>query len=251
MIDWEKLNAYADRELDDAAAAEVAAAAARNPAVAARVASLARLKAAMPQAANGLGAAPPWPARFPAPRAGRRFPVALAASLAAGAVGLALVLHGQQPVPAHPRAGTLVEARQWLSGPLPQDAAGGIAVASGNGTRRRLPDLSPAGLRLAWLQGGAGGEMIAGYVGPHGCRLGLWIRSTPARALAEATTGLEVSAWATSRDNYVLLSQGMDPVRFRRYAGAIAALTRQEGAPQDSLRIALEDAATVGHPCEG
>ena len=61
--DWDKLNGYVDGELDAAGAAEVATSVARDPDIAARVATLHRLKAAA-SAVSDRADAPAAPDQF-------------------------------------------------------------------------------------------------------------------------------------------------------------------------------------------
>jgi anti-sigma factor RsiW len=72
-ISWEVLNAYVDEELPPHAAAEVAAAVARDPSTAARVATLARLRSTVRALPVGEDApSPVLPGRARVFRAGRR-----------------------------------------------------------------------------------------------------------------------------------------------------------------------------------
>ncbi|MFC3692542.1 anti-sigma factor [Chenggangzhangella methanolivorans] len=255
-IGWDEINAYVDRELDASASAAVAAAIARDPSLAARVATLSKLKAE----AVGLPApteAPPFPAR----PAGRRpvaswRPLALAASiallLAAGAGAWLSRAPGADPL-----AATVAAERGWLAGATPEASGAGVRVAVETGASSSLPDLSAAELRLAYLAADPVSDgrrgLFAGYVGPHGCRLGLWIGRGAARSAPEAVDvgDVRVRRWSADGASYALMSRGMDPLRLDRFAAVIADLASPGRTLDDGLRIALKEASTSGGACTG
>lgn len=259
MMDWEKLNAYVDRELDAVDAAGVAAAIARDPALAARVATIARLKA-------GAGAIEA-PIDFPVmpTRTGGRArpgpkwrPIAIAASIAGliAIAGAGFLSRASDPIDAV--AATAAAERDWLSGGPAETPASGVQVAVETGASDRLPDLSPADLRLAYLaadpkSNGRSG-LFAGYVGPHGCRLGLWIGRAPSDGAAPSARefgDVMVRTWSSDGAAYALMSRGMDATRLDRFALVIAEIVRSDHRMTDDLRLALKDASHAGEACMG
>jgi anti-sigma factor RsiW len=256
-IDWETLNAYVDRELAPADAARVAAAAARDPSIAARVASLSALKAetsALPPPA----VAPPFGVSSAAKTQPRWRPIAIAAS-AALLIGAGALASLQWPAAgADPLAETVTAERPWLTGERAAQPASGVQVAVEAGASDGLPDLSAADLRLAYLSADPTADgrrgLFAGYLGPHGCRLGLWIGRSDATSALRAVQDVgdvRIRGWATGGVAYALMSRGMDPARLDRFAAVIAEIVGREHKLGDDLRVALQDAARTGGACSG
>lgn len=255
-ISWEMLNAYVDEELAPHMAAEVAAAVARDPSTAARVATLAQLRSAT----RALPAEEDVPPLLP-PRQGPAVssrPLAFAASFAALLMLAGVLVWHTTRVP--PEASPLRQAvaahEQWLSGatPLP---GGGIPVTLTSYEAEGLPDLSMALLQLSYISIDPtmrdGGGLLAGYRGPHGCRLGLWIgphsnrwNGTPARADQER---LHIRAWSSDRADYALLSRGMDSERLDRIADIVAHMTLRSRKPTSEQVAALREIPGIGQPC--
>lgn len=118
-----------------------------------------------------------------------------------------------------------------------------------------LPDLSAANLRLVFLSAEPvvqGHGIFGGYVGAHGCRLGLSI--TPSRGGDTAIRASENSdailrTWRSDGAEYALMSYSMDLDRLDRLALIVAELVRQRGPATDEQRIALRATETVGKAC--
>lgn len=250
-MDWQRLNAYVDGELDPAAAAEVAASIARSPDLAARVATLSRLKAAAVELEPG--------AEPPTPRLRRWTPRRLAAMVAAAAVVVAIGLGAALRLAPDRASGTA-----WLEGAvvahaawLDQKATDGpapAAVALGHG----VPDLTDARLTLdrVTVSDGSPGRppagTFAGYRGSRGCRVGLWIADA-AEGLGEApspiaTAGLEGYAWRAGAIGYALVARGMDKARLAALADAVSRITHRQQRLDEALRTALRD-TSAGTPC--
>ncbi|ADH90541.1 putative transmembrane anti-sigma factor [Ancylobacter novellus DSM 506] len=256
-ISWEVLNAYVDEELSPHAAAEVAAAVARDPATAARVATLARLRSTVRALPAGEDAPPPLlPGRA---RAFSRRPMALAASVGALLVlAGALVWHLDAFAPKEPLLGEAIAAhRQWLS-QTPPAPGGRIPVNLSSHQAEGLPNLSMALLQLSYISVDPamrdGGGLLAGYRGPHGCRLGLWIgphsgrwSATPSRSDRD---GLHIRAWSSDRADYALLSRGMDPERLDWLADIVAHMTLRGPGAEDERIAALRAIPGIGQPCD-
>lgn len=254
-ISWEVLNAYVDEELPPHAAAEVAAAVARDPATAARVATLARLRSTL----RALPAAEDAPPPVLPGRALSRRPTVLAASVAALLVlAGALAWYLDAFAPEKPLLGDAIAAhRQWLS-QTPPSPGGRIPVTLSSHQAEGLPDLSMALLQLSYISVDPamrdGGGLLAGYRGPHGCRLGLWIgphsgrwSATPSRSDRD---GLHIRAWSSDRADYALLSRGMDPERLDRLADIVAHMTLRGPVTDDGRIAALRAIPGIGQPCD-
>ena len=254
---WTSLNAYVDGELDAAAAADVAAAIARDPELAAHVAALARLKAAT----KAQGAAP---ASIPSPperRHSRRLalPSALAAGFAAillaAGVAWSILGHPQEPAWLRPAASA---HEQWLAAPAGVARAGRIseddllreARAAGIAG---VPDLAEAQLRTVWVATTENAGLYVGYIGIHGCRLGLWVgnpvRETPRELASLMLPGLTAYAWQAGGRAYVVVARGMDADRLNLLARTIEHLTRQGQRLDDGTRTALREAPLTGSAC--
>jgi anti-sigma factor RsiW len=242
-IGWDRLNAYVDKELDAAAAAGVAAAIARDPDLAARVATLSRLKAntrALPPsdlAAPALSLPSPWSVRRFAP---------LAASLVL-LVAASVILWAWLP-----RAG---EQGAWLAEAVAAhlawlDAGSGAPEAS-NRIEIALEAREAAQIPVASEGGGDG--IFLGYQGIHGCRVGLWIGEAVAglqrRPAMVVSGGVAGYVWRTGNIGYALLARGMDPDRLRSLADAAARITGQHHRLDGDIRTALRHTAESGRPC--
>lgn len=252
-ISWDRLSAYVDDELSPGEAADVAAAVARDPRLAEQVATLSRLRAVT----RRLPPEAPPPALV-LPRRRRAVAPPLAAALVlAGCIGL-LAWRLATPAAA-PDAGLAAAAaahRHWIEERSGEAPAGRIQVDLAAARSRHLPDLGASALDLAYLSldpTSREGGLLAGYRGPHGCRVGLWM-APHARHWGEAPAtadryGLRIRAWSTAQADYALLSRGMDPARLDRLAGVVARLTRERQAPGEELVAALRDVPNIGRPC--
>lgn len=256
ITSWTTLNAYVDGELPPDSAAKVAAALVVDHEAAAQVATLMSLRAAV--RAEGPREQPP-PFTLPRVRSHspRRGAMAAAALVAVCAGVLAFGLMRSQ-MPQAPLSGAIAAHRLWLSKPAPQPAAR-ADVALAGADLRSLPDLSLASLTLAHLAldptGRAGGGMLAGYVGPNGCRVGLWIApiddALPTQPTARDRDGLTIRAWRGRQASYALLGEGIDTARIDGIAALVARITGGErGIPNDQI-AALAEARSGRPACIG
>lgn len=255
-LSWTTLNAYVDGELEPDQAAKVAAALADDRAAAVQVATLMRLRAAV-KAASPMPAPPPFVLPRARPRVVRWLPWAVAACLAL-LVGAASLGIGDRRSPGSSLSAAVAAHQLWLAQATPGEAPR-LGVELAGADAGALPDLTLASLRLVHLSldpaGRRGGGMLAGYVGPNGCRVGLWIApveaALPPQPAVRDRDGLSVRAWRGERASYALLGRGIDPARLDGIAALVARITRDEpGVPREQV-AALAEARSVGPACLG
>ena len=257
-ITWDILNAYVDGELDRAMSARVAAAAAQDATLAARISTLSKLKASTPGPGILAHQISPLPA------VAKRWRIASWRTYAIAA-GLTLILavgtltQGRRIPQADDMwlTGALAAQRQWISSASQNASRDRPIVTIGAATAARALDLSDADLKLVYaatMPPVAGSEaMFLGYRGPHGCMVGLWI-GAPQNSMDSTPKTLDagdirVRAWHDQAMGYALLSRGMDPARIDRLAEAVARLTDPKQIVDDSVRTALRDATRTGVAC--
>lgn len=246
QMNAETLNAYVDGELSSSEAAEVARAAARDPAVAARIATLRELKAAVTDIA---------PEReLIIPRSASRawgLGHAIAACLIFLASGIALHLatlpasparHWAATLNAHHHAWTFSSDRQAVI--QPADAPSAI-----------LPlDLSSS--RLAYV----GQERIAvvgrkalrlGYEGTRGCHLSLFVLPQELGLSANVfAPPMHVRLWREGDNLFLLMADGMAVTRFRQLAAAIERALREQRPFDAQTRQQLAQSRAASRPCQ-
>jgi hypothetical protein len=223
------VNALVDGELMPRERAAAAARLAGDREFARAYATLTRLKAAVIEVAEDAGAIqvnlPLGQERRMAALAGAG--VALAAAIAV-AVGVAINWRGPEE--------RLVEMQSQT-----------VTLASFNQTAV-LPDLAPAGLKLAGTliqPSGRGQVLIATYLGPRGCRLEL--RVQPAVGAVVATGGTDRRSWQVGDLVYQLIAYGMPAERFAAVAEAAERATR--GGSPGGVDRQLREARVFALPC--
>ncbi len=263
-IGWDKLNAYVDGELDAQGNAEVAGALALDPDLAARVASLARLKACVAEA--GESEMPP-PVRSPARSVPPRRSFAWVGVAGAATVVLAVALMSFErlrPAPAPPAPARVLELSGLSAAAAMYDRW--IAGNDGGGDQQRPldwqpmghpPDLGEARLRLVYRDATEPRDRHAvfyGYLGPNGCRLGLWIgrgeyggRTSPPQAVHLGE--LAGYVWTAEWLEYAVVARGMDPVRLASLAAIIERIIERDMKLDRDVRLALQNAARTGATC--
>jgi anti-sigma factor RsiW len=256
-ISWEVLNAYVDGELDRATSAKVAAAAAQDTMLAARIATLSKLKANTTGPDLLAHQVPLLTTVAKRRRLASWRPYAIAAGLAL-ILAAAILIQGRHV----PKADqiwlteALAAQRQWMDSASRNPSRDRPVVTLGAATAARALDLSEADLRLVYAatMPVAGNEaMFLGYRGPHGCMVGLWI-GAPQNGIDAAPKTLDagdisVRAWRDEVNGYALLSRGMDPARIDRLAEAVARLTDPGRIADDSVRTALREVPRTGVAC--
>jgi hypothetical protein len=224
--DLHRLNAFVDGELTPAERAEVATRLAADPSLARAHAVLAQLKACV-QSMTADGGTVALPRRR---RSARR-------PLAAAAAGLA----------------TLAAVGLWSSAPPQQRPPSPLPTLTLTSlpTGTVLPHLEPAGLTLTSVAiDGLDDRPVvtARYVGAHGCRLDLRVRTAgrPAADLA----GTARKTWTVDDLTYELVAHGMPAWRFALIVAAAEGQTRIDGNP-GALQQRLREARAGAPPCTG
>jgi hypothetical protein len=128
--------------------------------------------------------------------------------------------------------------------PLVVAAFGGLIV----------PDLSPAGLTIAWVETGVQiglhSALHVTYLGKRGCRLSLFVYDAPGGKLintsAKRKPDILAEHWSTANIGYLLLARRMNSDRFNVLAGAIQEATIKAAPLMDETRLAMRSAR---QPC--
>lgn len=256
-ISWELLNAYVDGELDPAMSAQVAAAAATDPSLAARVATLSHLKASVSAPAHP-GRIPPLPAalrsRWPA-----RSRIAAMAAAVMLLLAASILTQRQLSPPSTPiwLDAALAEQQHWIALSSAGKPGDDGLVAISASTAARPLDLSDAQLKLVYAvpvsrMSGQDATFL-GYRGPHGCMVGLWIgppqNDLGASPVALDTGNIGVRAWRDQLRGYALIAGGMDPARIDGLAAAVVRMVDPGQSIDDGIRTALRDVAHTGRAC--
>ena len=257
-MSWDLLNAYVDGELDRVMSAKVAAAVAQDATLAARVATLSKLKASVHRRELTASQFPPLPIGLKRRRFASWRIYAVAASLVIVlAVGLLIHLHPASNVVQTWLDDALAAQQHWLASASRNNPDDRTIVTIDAATAARPLDLSDAQLKLVYVAqapSSIGGETtFLGYRGPHGCMVGFWIGS-PQAGLGSAPKSLDagdfrVRAWRDQVAGYALIAKGMDPVRIDHLAEAVARLVDPGQVVDDGIRTALRDVTRTGAPC--
>jgi anti-sigma factor RsiW len=213
------LNALVDGELGPAEQAAAAARLASDREFARAYATLTRLKAGIAEIAED----PAGLAIQLTPPAKRRVPAIVVPAALAAAVAVFAFVPLLAPSP-EPRPVPVAPAKEVIAVSFAIDPV--------------IPDLTPAGLKLARtvVSTNSGTQaLVATYLGPRGCRLELWVSN--ASASARATGGTERRSWRVDGLIYELIAFGMPSSRFQKVAAAAEKATRATTLPNDSDRL--------------
>lgn len=259
-INWNVLNAYVDGLLDRDMSANVAAAAATDPDLAARIATLSKLKANTPRPAHiSDESVPPFPEFSGDAVLTRRRLAGLAAAIfVAFAIAAAA---GSWPHNA-PRGGDWIRdavaaQKRWLASASSHNGDDVSLVRVDAAKATKPLDLSDADLKLIYVatakSPGSAETMFLGYRGPHGCMVGLWIG--PPQTNIETSPrkfdsgSILVRAWKDQTTGYALLSKGMDPARLDLLADAVSRLADPRHTVDEEIHTALRDVKRTGAAC--
>ncbi len=257
----EELNAYVDGELSTRDDARVARAIARDRTIAARVASLSRLKSALAETAEAPAKAIGFPRTDWSPRM-----LATAASIGLLVALAILVLSSYLRFGAEDES-WFQEASAahslWVRDPAAPDApevkAGPLLIA-----RDRIkvlvhtPELKSARLSLTYLKFFEATEsepaaLHLGYTGRRGCQVTLWATAAPptlTTALLETRDGkLRGFRWRVRNTAYALFATGMAEDRFTTIADKVYKATREHRGFDEETRMALNQASSTAPPC--
>lgn len=244
----EMLNAYVDGELSRDEAARVARAAARDPEIAARIATLRELKAAVPGLVEERGVVLPSRSAMPAGRAALVIAASMVLLLCAGLLHLFL-----QAEPESARWARLLQSHHEAWAFARNSADNQVLPASG--PARLLPlDLESARLTFVGYQAiPFSGEKIirTGYEGTRGCRVSLYV--FPAGIdLADNvfSGGLLVKRWDVQDYGFALMADGMARTRFDGLARAVEKALRAGSQPDPGTRQRLAQARRKSPPCQ-
>jgi len=257
--DWELINGYADGALSPVERERVARRLTTEPALAAALTEVQKVKAGLSLLAPRPVAAEP---EVPARRPGRRALPALAAACVALVIGAAI---GAAVI------GGAGDANAPMTGEMAGDAASTLAQihagfsARAYALRRAEPvgtistgsmgdleafDLAPSRLTLVDVRDmrANGRDLVAmHYRGPNGCRLTIAAALGDAIATGATEAGL-TARWTSGRIGFHVIATGMDAARFAAIADYLRSesLHPAESAPQ---RLALASATETARPC--
>ena len=246
-IDPEMLNAYVDGELDVSEAASVARAAADNPSVAARIATMRELKAAVADAV------PQRELSLPAPNAAVKWAGGVAAAVAAFiAVGALLHLSTFRESNGERWARLIADKHAaWSFTPGSRSAP---IVLSGVGANLLPLDLKSArltfvGHEITNLDGKP--VLRTEYEGTRGCKVSLYaFASVESFDASRLNPALLVRHWKIGDHGFVLMARGMAAGRFAGLAVAVEKALRSGYELDKKTRQQLAHARKTSPPCQ-
>lgn len=260
-VDWERLNAYVDGELDPRSRAEVAAAVAAHANLAAQVAMLSRLKAAVDDTLEAVAWKDVVPKRASPWREHPWRRMAAAAILVAIAIAATIQWRGEDnrvawlapPIAAHDA--WVASGASGLAG----GRAGALLVGFATlGADVEIPDLSAGKLSMSGAQfvaadGDDPPAVHVAYSGTRGCRVTLWITLPPNGlgsdlTLYESAGPYRVYGWRAGNLAYVLVS-AVAPVRLEVIARTAHKVTLERAQPDVEMATALRRSRAESPPC--
>lgn len=257
----EMLSAYVDGELSPEDDARVADAVARSPQLAARVATLSRVKSRL----AALATEPAESVEFPRKRWSKAM-TAVAASIAAFVVLISGVLtvyltFGEDSRDWYETAAATHSG--WVMQPASQNAGeidANIYLAHVNRLQLPVyaPDLNDARLRLThirFMEGNTGrpAALHLGYTGQRGCKVTLWVtnasKGMSAKLIETREEKLRGFRWRAGKVAYALFATGMAENRFTTIADKVYEATSESHGLDDQMRMALNEASQSAPPC--
>lgn len=247
-ISDELLNAYVDGELGAEEAARLAQAAAGNPALARRIATLHHLRAGVASLVPEnlvLGMPPVAVATRPGPPRSLRVGLRAAALVLAAGAGLWFWQGQDERAPTDAMAQIVGSHDDWRN-----------SLALADTRQTQAPEwivslMQATGLRLAH----AGPERLAdgsdvlhyAFIGENSCKISLFEMPQPPVALPaafeiNASGQLQTAFWQAHGRGYAMVARSMDMARFATIAHSIQAVTEARHADQPQLLAAMEAA---------
>lgn len=257
----EMLSAYVDGELSPEDDARVADAIARSPRLAARVATLSRVKSSL----SGLAVEPSRKINLPR----KKWSKAMVAVAASGGLFVAVMsalltsylsFGGDQGGWYEMAAATHGEWAKEPAVPNAREVDANMYLASVSRLHLPVyaPDLTDARLRLTYIRfmksdGATPAALHLGYTGRRGCRVTLWVTGAPksmSTDLTETRDGkLRGFRWRADGVAYGLFATGMAEQRFTTIAEKVYEATTQSHGFDDGMRMALNEASRSAPPC--
>jgi len=258
-IDRALLSAYVDGELDAARAADVMAAAARDPALARELSALARLKASLGDSVEVPVLDIDLTRRAPRRRVAM---MAYAACVAVLIVALSFVLFGLGP--SNDLAWARAAHKSWTEATETGAPTATAVPAAGARTApgaympgAYVPDLAAAKLSIAYVgqarvQGGRR-AMVVGYRGTRGCKVSLIV----AKSAGHFTRTLERLAiaphrgfaWRAGDLDYLVIAEGMAAPRLALIARSVRETSLHRLPLDQATRTALAKSRATSAPC--
>lgn len=217
--DWERINAYHDREMGAEEARDLEVRLASEPALAEALEEVRRVSAAMVAMRSELATSSSR--REPrAANTGRRPVGWLAGGAIAAAIAVAVAMRAgfvAAPTPLDIHTEYADQVFEVGAGDLRPVSAAGLGA---------VPDLSDANLAPVAFRRWDGGA-VTHYAGRNGCRL-TYFRGTFETPRNDRATEHQVASW-TSRDGarHMVVANGMDPARFDAIADYLELATGQ------------------------
>lgn len=257
----ELLSAYVDGELSLDEDSRVADAIARDQRLAARVATLSRVKSAL----AGLAISPPEGIQLPGTRWSKSMLTVAASAVLLVTVASGLLTgfldFGADRDGWYRKAATT--HAEWAKEPAAADAHevdANLYLASVDRLHLSIhaPDLTSAKLRLTYLQfyeadGKSPAAMHMGYTGRRGCQLSLWVTRAPAALSTDLTEirdgNMRSFRWRANKVAYALFATGMAERRFTTIADRVHEATRAMHGFDNETRMALNDISQKAPPC--
>ena len=251
-IDYETLNAYVDGELDAVRAADVMAAAARDPAVARELSALSQLKASLGQDAS------PMQLEIPLPRSRRR-PYAIAACVAllvaVAVVGLSMTIQSDGRAPDVAWIESVHDSWNIAAKPVSPTRISGREAAIDPAAY--IPDLSAAKLSIVHVASVRGPSRtpatLVGYRGTRGCKVSLIVMPKP-DGFTDEMRAFEAPpkrgfSWRAGKRGYVVFAEGMAPSRLSLIARSVREASLRHLPLDTGARKTLAENRAKSPPC--
>ncbi|MBC8338593.1 MAG: hypothetical protein ISR51_02315 [Rhodospirillales bacterium] len=269
-ITFEILNAYVDGELDTASIAEVAHAVAEDGELAHQVAAISRLRSVLAESLDAPSQSMPDPDIFDdradplkASLSGRSV-IAASIAFAMFMTGSILVSFLDRNLKADMMQNAWLMHQGWsIDAPAQTKTQPGFINADYIKAlpEAYIPDLTAARLTLIHTSvkpiSGNSKALLVGYRGTRGCKISLTVFPAPnspidplGEEMSLSTHGnSEAYAWRAGSLGYVIMSAGMDSLRFRTLARSVHRTSRIHLPFDSQTRLALQKSRDKSAPC--